>query len=178
MPAKRSCGERRTQSVFACREQRQGWRHSARHGKACSRESARVLRVIVRQGVLHERNENPTRKTTTGRKGTTTRINKRGGTSCGGIDPRNHIWEVRSKASTPEITKKPFKALLHRKADKVRRFFKTALASIEASSIFDLDERACFNYLISKYSGNSPLSKVANIKQFVLNFSYLQVICW
>ena len=104
--------------------------------------------MSVRQGVRQERNENPTRKTTTGRKGTTTGINKRGGTSCGGIDPRNHIWEVRSKASMPEMTKKPFKAFLHRKAAQVLRFFQTARACKEASSIFDLDERACFNFWI------------------------------
>ena len=90
---------------------------------------------------------------------------------------RDCIWEVRSKASTPEMTKKPFKAFLHRKADKVLRFFQTARAGKEASSIFDLDKQARFNYLISKCSENFLLSEVANIKQFILNFSYLRVIC-
>lgn len=48
----------------------------------------------------------------------------------------------------PEMTKKPFKAFLHRKADKVRRYSKTALARIEASSISDTDESARFNFRI------------------------------
>lgn len=104
--------------------------------------------MIVRQGVLHERNENPKRKTTTWRKGATSRINKRGKISRGGMNPRNHIWEVRSKASTPEMTNKPLKAFLHRKADKVRRCLHTAGASIEASSISDIDESARFNFWI------------------------------
>ena len=110
----------------------------------------RVLRVSVRQGGRQERNENPTRKTTTGRKGTTARVNRKGGICCGGNIPRNYIWEVRSKASTPEMTKKPFKAFLHRKAADFRRYSKTALACIEASSIFDLDKSARFNLWINR----------------------------
>ena len=48
------------------------------------------------------------------------------------------------------MTKKPFKAFLHRKADDVLRFFQTARAGIEASSIFDIDESARFNFWINR----------------------------
>ena len=75
------------------------------------------------------------------------------------------------------MTKKPFKALLHRKADKARRCVHTVGASIEASSIFDLDEQACFNYFVSKHSKNFLPFDVANIKQTGFNFSSLPVIC-
>ena len=42
---------------------------------------------------------------------------RKGKTPHGSAGRRDHIWEVRSKASTPQMTNKPFKALLHREAD-------------------------------------------------------------
>lgn len=98
-------------------------------------------------------------------------------TTHGSGSRRDCIWEVRSKASTPEMTKKPFKALLHRKADKVRPCLHTVGASKEASSISDLDKQACFNYFVSKHSKNFLPFDVANIKQFIPNFSFLSVTC-
>ena len=82
----------------------------------------RVLRVSVRQGVRQERNENPKQNGKAKRKGATSKIKRKSKVSCGSLRNRNHIWEVRSKALIPEMTKKPFKALLHRKADERRRF--------------------------------------------------------
>ena len=73
--------------------------------------------MILRQGVIHERNENPSRKFPTGRKGETSRVTRKSGNKHGSAGRRDHIWEVRSKASTPQMTNKPFKALLHREAD-------------------------------------------------------------
>lgn len=105
------------------------------------------------------------------------KINRKSKTSRGSLRNRNCIWEVRSKASTPEMTKKPLKAFLHRKAAKIRRFFETALTRIESSGIFDLDESASFNYFVSKHSKNFLPFEVANIKQTDFNFSSLSVIC-
>lgn len=105
------------------------------------------------------------------------KINKKGKTNRGGNIPRNYIWEVRSKASTPEMTKKPAKAFLHRKADKVRPCLHTVGARIEASSISDLDKQARFNLSFSKHSKNFLPVEGINIKQTVSNFSYLSVIC-
>ena len=93
------------------------------------------------------------------------KINGKSKSSCGGIDPRNYIWEVRSKASMPEMTRKPLKAFLHRKAAEIRRFFKTALARKGASSIFDMDKRACFNFWFSKLKQNFLLLLGVNCKR-------------
>ena len=78
------------------------------------------------------------------------KINRKGKICCGGNIPRNYIWEVRSKASTPEMTKKPFKAFLHRKADYLPCCYGSTAASKEASSIFDLDKSARFNLWINR----------------------------
>ena len=105
------------------------------------------------------------------------KINRKGKICCGGNIPRNYIWEVRSKASTPEMTKKPFKAFLHRKADYLPCCYGSTAASKEASSIFDLDKSARFNLWFSKLKQNFLLLLDVNCKQTRINFSSLSVTC-
>lgn len=105
------------------------------------------------------------------------KINRKSKTSRGSLRNRNCIWEVRSKASSPEMISKPLKAFLHRKADKVRPCFHTVGARIESPGIFDLDESARFNFWFSKLKQNFLLLLGVNIKQTDFNFSSLSVTC-
>lgn len=98
-------------------------------------------------------------------------------TTHGSTSRRDYILEVRSKASPPQKTEKPFKAFLHRKADEVLRFFQTARARKGTSSIFDIHKQARFNHSVFKYSENFLPFYGVNCLQFIFNFPYLQVTC-
>lgn len=99
-----------------------------------------------RQGVRHERNENPRRQCAAGRKGKAGKIKRKSRIDPSGGSRRNDFRIVISKALNPVRQKSRLKSLLHRKAADLRRFFETALTPIEASSIFDTDESARFNF--------------------------------
>lgn len=90
-----------------------------------------------RQGVRHERNENPRRQCAARRKGTTGKIKRKSRINPSGGSRRNDFRIVISRALNQGRQTSFLKSLLHRKADCLPCCYGSTAASKEASSISD-----------------------------------------